>query len=493
MKQGFDSELYMQKQKEQILKRISQFGKLYLEFGGKLFDDLHAARVLPGFDKAAKIKLLTSLKDEAELIICISAGDIERNKIRADYGITYGTEVARMIDNISNQGISINSVVITMFEDQQSAIAYKSKLENRGIKVFLHRKTKGYPHDVDTIVSDSGYGANPYIPTTKPLVVVSAPGPGSGKLATCLSQVYHENKRGVNASYAKFETFPIWNLPLLHPVNLAYEAATADLLDVNQIDTFHYDAYGIMAVNYNRDLEAFPVLKAILTKISNSNVVYKSPTDMGVNMAGYCIYDDDAVCEAAKQEIIRRYLKGLVDFKNGLANEKTVLRLEFLMSKLSLKVEDRVVVTAAREKESKTGKPSMAIELDDGTIIRGKGSDNMSASAACVFNAVKVLADIPKSVKLISPDIIAPINRLKKNILKDKDKALNLEEALLALTICANADPTAKLALKQLNSLNNLQAHSTCILKEADEEALRKLGINLTSDPKFSSNDLYSD
>lgn len=493
MKQGFDSELYMQKQKEQILKRISQFGKLYLEFGGKLFDDLHAARVLPGFDKAAKIKLLTSLKDEAELIICISAGDIERNKIRADYGITYGTEVARMIDNISNQGISINSVVITMFEDQQSAIAYKSKLENRGIKVFLHRKTKGYPHDVDTIVSDSGYGANPYIPTTKPLVVVSAPGPGSGKLATCLSQVYHENKRGVNASYAKFETFPIWNLPLLHPVNLAYEAATADLLDVNQIDTFHYDAYGIMAVNYNRDLEAFPVLKAILTKISSSNVVYKSPTDMGVNMAGYCIYDDDAVCEAAKQEIIRRYLKGLVDFKNGLANEKTVLRLEFLMSKLSLKVEDRVVVTAAREKESKTGKPSMAIELDDGRIIRGKGSDNMSASAACVFNAVKVLADIPKSVKLISPDIITPINRLKKNILKDKDKALNLEEALLALTICANADPTAKLALKQLNSLNNLQAHSTCILKEADEEALRKLGINLTSDPKFSSNDLYSD
>lgn len=492
MKQGFDSELYMQKQKEQILKRISQFGKLYLEFGGKLFDDLHAARVLPGFDKAAKIKLLTSLKDEAELIICISAGDIERNKIRADYGITYGTEVARMIDNISNQGISINSVVITMFEDQQSAIAYKSKLENRGIKVFLHRKTKGYPHDVDTIVSDSGYGANPYIPTTKPLVVVSAPGPGSGKLATCLSQVYHENKRGVNASYAKFETFPIWNLPLLHPVNLAYEAATADLLDVNQIDTFHYDAYGIMAVNYNRDLEAFPVLKAILTKISSSNVVYKSPTDMGVNMAGYCIYDDDAVCEAAKQEIIRRYLKGLVDFKNGLANEKTVLRLEFLMSKLSLKVEDRVVVTAAREKEAKTGKPSMAIELDDGRIIRGKGSDNMSASAACVFNAVKVLADIPKSVKLISPDIIAPINRLKKNILKDKDKALNLEEALLALTICANADPTAKLALKQLNSLNNLQAHSTCILKEADEEALRKLGINLTSDPKFSSNDLYS-
>ena len=398
-----------------------------------------------------------------------------------------------MIDNISNQGISINSVVITMFEDQQSAIAYKSKLENRGIKVFLHRKTKGYPHDVDTIVSDSGYGANPYIPTTKPLVVVSAPGPGSGKLATCLSQVYHENKRGVNASYAKFETFPIWNLPLLHPVNLAYEAATADLLDVNQIDTFHYDAYGIMAVNYNRDLEAFPVLKAILTKISSSNVVYKSPTDMGVNMAGYCIYDDDAVCEAAKQEIIRRYLKGLVDFKNGLANEKTVLRLEFLMSKLSLKVEDRVVVTAAREKEAKTGKPSMAIELDDGRIIRGKGSDNMSASAACVFNAVKVLADIPKSVKLISPDIIAPINRLKKNILKDKDKALNLEEALLALTICANADPTAKLALKQLNSLNNLQAHSTCILKEADEEALRKLGINLTSDPKFSSNDLYSD
>ncbi|MCI5819093.1 MAG: DUF1846 domain-containing protein [Acidaminococcus sp.] len=490
MKNGFDSEMYMQKQKEQILKRISQFGKLYLEFGGKLFDDLHAARVLPGFDKAAKIKLLTSLKDESELIICISAGDIERNKIRADYGITYGTEVARMIDNISKLGISINSVVITMFENQQAAIAYKNKLENRGIKVFLHRKTEGYPHDVDTIVSDNGYGANPYIPTTKPLVVVSAPGPGSGKLATCLSQVYHENKRGVGASYAKFETFPIWNIPLLHPVNLAYEAATADLQDINKVDTFHFDAYGKMAVNYNRDIEAFPVVKAILNKISPDSDIYKSPTDMGVNMAGYCIYDDEAVQFAAKQEIIRRYLKGWVDFKNGLADEKTIHRLEFLMSKLSLKVEDRAVVVAAREKEEKTGKGAMAIELPDGRMIRGKGSDNMCAAASCVFNAVKVLADIPKSEKLISPEVIAPINKLKKNTLKDKDKALNLEEALLALAICASSDETAKKALEQLKNLNGCQAHSTFILKEVDEEALRKLEINVTSDAKFLSNDL---
>ncbi|MGN1096574.1 MAG: DUF1846 domain-containing protein, partial [Christensenellales bacterium] len=324
----------------------------------------------------------------------------------------------------------------------------------------------------------------------KPLVVVSAPGPGSGKLATCLSQVYHENKRGNNASYAKFETFPIWNIPLLHPVNLAYEAATADLQDINKVDTFHYDAYGTMAVNYNRDIEAFPVVKAILSKISNDSDIYKSPTDMGVNMAGYCIYDDEAVQFAAKQEIIRRYLKGCCDFKNGLADEKTIHRLEFLMSKLSLKPEDRAVVVAAREKGEKSEKGAMAIELPDGKMIRGKGSDNMCASASCVFNAVKVLADIPKSVKLISPEIIAPINKLKKNTLKDKDKALNLEEALLALAICATSDETASKALSQLKYLDGCQAHSTYILKEVDEEALRKLGINLTSDPNFLSNDL---
>ena len=491
---GFDNKKYLEMQSAKILERIAMFGdKLYLEFGGKLFDDFHASRVLPGFEPDSKIKMLSQLKDEAEILIVINANDIEKNKTRSDLGITYDSDVLRLIDVFRGKGFYVGSVVLTRYAAQPSAEAFRKRLEILGIKVYRHYPIDGYPSDPEKIVSEEGYGKNEHIVTTRPLVVVTAPGPGSGKMATCLSQLYHENKRGVKAGYAKYETFPIWNLPLLHPVNLAYEAATADLLDVNQIDTFHYDAYGTIAVNYNRDLEAFPVLKAILTKISKSNVIYKSPTDMGVNMAGYCIYDDEAVCEAAKQEIIRRYLKGLVDFKNGLANEKTILRLEFLMSKLSLKVEDRVVVTAAREKESKTGKPSMAIELDDGRIIRGKGSDNMSASAACVFNAVKVLADIPKSVKLISPDIIAPINRLKKNILKDKDKALNLEEALLALTICANADPTAKLALKQLNSLNNLQAHSTCILKETDEEALRKLGINLTSDPKFSSNDLYCD
>lgn len=483
----------MQKQTEQILKRISMFGKLYLEFGGKLFDDLHAERVLPGFDRAAKIKLLTALKEQAELIICISAADIERNKIRADYGITYGSEVARLIDNISALGISINSVVITMFEDQHAAITYKRKLENRGIKVYLHRKTKGYPYDIDTIVSDDGYGANPYIETTKPLVVVSGPGPGSGKLATCLAQLYHESKRGVSAGYAKFELFPVWNLPLMHPVNLAYEAATADLQDMNKVDTFHYDAYGKMAVNYNRDIEVFPVVKAILTKISKASVNYQSPTDMGVNMAGFCIYDDEAVCNAAKQEIIRRYLRALCDYKNGQADSKTVSRLEFLMSKIGLKPEDRSVVVAAREKSERSSAAAMAIELGDGRVIRGKGSDRMSATAACIFNAVKVLADIPKNVNLIRPEVIKPITKFKLNVLHEKDKALTLEEALLALNVCQTEDENAKRACMQLEKLKGLEAHSTYMLKSNDEEMLRKLGINVTSDPVFLSNNLYDE
>lgn len=490
---GFDSEMYMRKQSEQILERISKFDKLYLEFGGKLFDDLHAARVLPGFDKAAKIKLLQKLRDKAELIICINAGDIEKNKVRADYGITYGSEVERMIDNISGMGIFINCVVITMYCDQQAALAYKYKLENRGIKVYLHRPTKGYPHEIDTIVSDEGYGANPYITTSRPLMVATAPGPGSGKLATCLSQLYHEYKRGIKAGYAKFETFPIWNLPLGHAVNVAYEAATADLKDVNKVDNFHLEAYGKMAVNYNRDIDVFPVVRSILTKISGSELVYRSPTDMGVNMAGYCIVDDDACVEASKQEVIRRYFKALVDYKNGTAKPSTVHRLEFLMSGLGISPADRKVVAAARAKsDCNGGRGAVAIELDDGRIVTGKNTEMMSASAACVFNAVKVLAGIDDGVKLISPYVIGPILDLKTKILNERENPLTLDEALIALSICAATDANAARATEKLSELSGMEAHSSHMLLKADENPFRKLGVNLTCDPEFLDNHLYN-
>lgn len=494
MKIGFDSEMYMQKQSEQIVERIGAFDKLYLEFGGKLFDDLHAARVLPGFDKAAKIKLLQRLKDKAELIICINASDIERNKIRADYGITYGSEVERMIDNISALGIYINCVVITMFSDQQAVTAYKHKLENRNVKVYVHRPTKGYPHEIDTIVSDEGYGANPYVETSKPLVVLTAPGPGSGKLATCLSQLYHENKRGVKAGYAKFETFPIWNLPLNHPVNVAYEAATADLKDVNKVDNFHLEAYGKMAVNYNRDIDVFPVVRSILTKISGEECIYRSPTDMGVNMAGYCFVDDGACVEASKQEVIRRYYKALCDFKNGSAKPSTIERLEILMSRLEISPADRRVVEAARSKSAANGEcGAVAIELPDGRLVTGKNSDRMSASAACVFNAVKELGEIDDNVKLISPYVIGPILDLKTKILKEHNNTLTLEEALLALSICAATDLTAAKAIDNLPKLDGCEAHSTHMLYKADENPFRKLGINLTCEPEFLDKNLFID
>lgn len=489
---GFDSEMYMQKQSAHILERIEKFDKLYLEFGGKLFDDLHASRVLPGFDKGAKIKLLQKLKDKAEVIICINANAIERNKMRADYGITYGSEVERMIDNISNMGIFINCVVITMFCDQQGAIAYKQKLENRGVKVYIHRPTKGYPHEIDTIVSDEGYGANPYIQTTRPLVVLTAPGPGSGKLATCLSQLYHEYKHGVEAGYAKFETFPIWNLPLNHPVNVAYEAATADLKDVNKVDDFHLEAYGKITVNYNRDIEVFPVVRSILTKITGKECIYKSPTDMGVNMAGYCIVDDEACQEASKQEVIRRYFKALCDQKLGCANEETVSRLEFLMSRLGIGVGDRKVVDAANRRNEKNGdKGAVALELPDGRIVTGKGSDRMSASAACVFNAVKMIAEIRDGQKLISPYVIGPILDLKSQILHEQNATLNLDEALLALSICAASDATAATAMEHLQALDGCEAHSTHILYKADENPFRKLGIRLTCSPRFLDDTLF--
>ncbi len=492
VKTGFDSEMYMRKQSEQILKRIERFDKLYLEFGGKLFDDLHAARVLPGFDKAAKIKLLHKLRDKAELIICINAGAIEQNKMRADFGITYGSEVERMIDNISGMGIYINCVVITMFTDQQGALAFKKKLENRGVKVYIHRPTKGYPHDIDAIVSDEGYGANPYIETSRPLVVLTAPGPGSGKLATCLSQLYHENKRGVKAGYAKFETFPIWNLPLNHPVNVAYEAATADLQDVNKVDNFHLDAYGEITVNYNRDIEVFPVVSSILTRITGKECIYKSPTDMGVNMAGYCIVDDEVCCEAAKQEVLRRYFKARCDFLRGAATQETVSRLEFLMSRLGIKEADRPVVEAAKRKSDQNGGAgAIAIELPDGKIVTGKNSDRMSAAAACIFNSVKALAGINDRLKLISPYVIGPILDLKTKILKEKSNKLTLEEALLALSICAATDANAASAIEQLSVLRGLEAHSTHMLGKADEAPLRQLGINLSCSPEFLSGDLF--
>ncbi len=489
---GFDGKMYMEKQSEHILERISMFDKLYLEFGGKLFDDLHASRVLPGFDKSAKIKLLQKLRDKAELIVCINANAIERNKMRADYGITYGSEVERMIDNISAMGIYINCVVITMFTDQQGAIAYKQKLENRGVKVYVHRPTKGYPHEIDTIVSDDGYGANPYIETTRPLVVLTAPGPGSGKLATCLSQLYHENKRGVKAGYAKFETFPIWNLPLNHPVNVAYEAATADLKDVNKVDNFHLEAYGKVTVNYNRDIEVFPVVSSILAKITGKECIYKSPTDMGVNMAGYCIVDDEACREASKTEIIRRYFKALCDLKTGTGSEDVVSRLEFLMSRLSINPSDRKIIEIARKKSADNGDcGAVALELPDGRIVTGKNTERMSASAACVFNAVKMLAGISDSQKLISPYVIGPIIDLKTKMLKEHNDTLTLEEALLALSICAASDATACSAMEQLCKLDGCDAHSTHMLFKADENPFRKLGVRLSCEPEFLDNTLF--
>ena len=489
---GFDHDLYMQKQSEKILKRINRFDKLYLEFGGKLFDDLHAMRVLPGFDKGAKIKLLQNLKDEAEIIICINANDIEKNKIRADYGITYGSEVERMIDNISDMGIYINCVVITMFQDQPAVTAFRYKLEHRGVKVYLHRPIKGYPDDIDVVVSDEGYGANSYIETSRRLVVCTAPGGGSGKLATCLSQLYHEHKRGVKSGYAKFETFPVWNLPLSHPVNVAYESATADLNDENKIDHYHLESYGVQSVTYNRDVEVFPILKEILAKISGGEIIYKSPTDMGVNMIKDCITDDEACIEAAKQEVLRRYYKARCDFKNGLGTKATIERHRALMARLQVSASDRRVIEYALDKNEKTdGKGAVAIELPDGQIVTGRNTKLMSATAAAVFNAVKTLAKIDDDIDLISPVVIEPIIALKTNVLKEKHTPLSLEEALLALSVCAATNPLAANAVKKLEMLNGCEVHSSHMLFKADENPIRKLGMYLTCEPAFLDNDLF--
>ncbi|MBR0277280.1 MAG: DUF1846 domain-containing protein, partial [Clostridia bacterium] len=460
-RKGFDNEKYLKMQSQYIEERISKFGnKLYLELGGKLFDDFHASRVLPGFQPDSKIKMLLHLKDELEIIIAINSKDIVKNKIRGDYNISYDMDVLRLIDAFRTIGLYVGSVVITQYGGQPSVDNYKKRLENLGMNVFLHYPIEGYPANIDLIVSDDGYGKNEYITTTRPLVVVTAPGPGSGKMATCLSQLYHENKRGIKAGYAKFETFPIWNLPLKHPVNLAYEAATADLNDINMIDPFHLEAYGESTVNYNRDIEVFPVLNAIFEKILGESP-YKSPTDMGVNMAGNCIIDDDIVSDASRNEIIRRYYHTLKDAKKGIVNMDAVYKIELIMKQAEITNEDRAVVKPALKKAEITGLPATAIQLSDGKIVTGKTSDLLGASAAAILNALKYLADIDDDVYLISPEVIEPIQNLKTNILGNHNPRLHIDETLIALAMSATPDETAKRAFDKLSELRGLEAHSS--------------------------------
>ena len=497
MKIGFDHNKYLEEQSKYILERVNNYDKLYLEFGGKLMFDLHAKRVLPGFDENAKIKVLHKLKDKLEVVICVYAGDIERNKIRGDFGITYDMEVFRLIDDLREHELQVNSVVITRYNDQPATTLFINKLERRGIKVYKHRATKGYPTDVDVIVSDEGYGQNPYVETTKPIVVVTAPGPGSGKLATCLSQLYHEYKRGNAAGYSKFETFPVWNVPLKHPLNIAYEAATVDLQDVNMIDPFHLEAYGETAINYSRDLEAFPLLKRTIEKITGKESVYKSPTDMGVNRVGFGIVDDEVVKEASKQEIIRRYFKTGCEYKKGYVDYETFKRTRIIMDALELKEEDRKVVGVARKKleeiKSKQTEPASAIafELPDGTMITGKGSPLMDAASAAILNAVKYFAGINDEILLISPVVLEPILNLKDKTLQSKNIALNCEEILMALSICAATNPMAQVAVNKLTMLKGTQAHCTNIVGKTNEQTLRKLGIDLTCDQVFPTENLY--
>ncbi len=499
MKIGFDHKKYLEEQSKYILERVNNYDKLYLEFGGKLMFDMHAKRVLPGFDENAKIKLLQKLKENAEIIICVYAGDIERNKIRGDFGITYDMDVLRLIDDLRAYGLDVNSVVITRYEGQPSTTVFINKLERRGIKVYKHEATKGYPTDVDTIVSDEGYGKNPYIETTKPIVVVTAPGPGSGKLATCLSQLYHEHKRGNVAGYSKFETFPVWNVPLKHPLNIAYEAATVDLKDVNMIDPFHMEAYGKMAVNYNRDVETFPVLKRIIEKITGEESVYQSPTDMGVNRVGFGITDDEVVKEASRQEIIRRYFKTSCEYKKGYVDKETFQRSKLIMEELNLKENNRIVVEPARvyakELNENSEKSELctvtALELEDGTILTGKSSELMDASAAVIINAIKYLAGIADGIYLLSPVVLEPIQKLKEKTFGDKRTALSGEEILIALSICAATNPMAEVAMSKLPLLKGCQAHSTTILSSNDEQTFRKLGIDITCDAEYQSESLF--
>ena len=480
---GFDNEKYVKLQIETIKERIKKFDKLYLEFGGKLFDDYHAKRILPGFELDSKIRLLIELKDQAEIIFCINAKDIEKKKIRADYGISYDNEVIRLVSIFKKLGISVNSVVITLYKGQPSALKFKEKLESMGVKTYIHTPTKGYPTDVDTIVSEEGYGANPYIETTKPLVVVNAPGPCSGKLATCLSQLYHEHKKGVKAGYAKFETFPVWNLPLKHPVNIAYEAATADLKDKNMIDSFHLEKYGISAVNYNRDLEIFPVLKDILNKITGEDIYY-SPTDMGVNSIGKCIIDDDVVRIAAKKEVLRRYYRSMVDYMCNDTEEEIPERIKLLVNELGIDDSILPIIDKARKKEKKKKAPAMAIELQNGKIITGRQTKLLTPAASLVLNSIKELADIPDEINLLAPNVLKPILKLKES-LSNASTLLNLNDVLIALSICSVTNPTVNKAIKCLSKLKFCDAYATYILDKADGDALRSLLINTICEPKF--------
>ena len=491
-KKGFSNELYVEKQAHEIKERIAKFdGKLYLEFGGKLFDDFHASRVLPGFEPDAKIKLLQALSEDTEIIFCISADDIEKTKVRADLGISYDMDILRLTDEFKEMGISVNGVVLTRYNHQAAADNFIAKLSNLGIKSYKHYSIPNYPRDVKTIVSDEGYGKNDFVETTKPLVVITAPGPGSGKLAVCLSQVYHEHKRGRFAGYAKFETFPVWNLPLKHPVNLAYEAATADLMDVNMIDPFHLEAYGKTTVNYNRDVEAFPIVKTILKNITGDENFYRSPTDMGVNMVGNAIIDDEACRYASQQEIIYRYYTALCDHKLGKVGQNQVDKLESLLNQLNLTPFDRPCVTPANEKAHESGRRSVAYELQDGTIITGKASDVMSATSAATINALKHLAGINDAIHLIPAAVLVPILDLKRNVLGSKASALKLDDVLLALTVASNTNPTVQLALAQLPKLRGADMHSSVMLRTGDASTLKKLGIRTTCNDIFPENSTY--
>ncbi len=491
MKKAFDNDKYISMQSEKIRERIGKFGgKLYMEFGGKLFDDYHASRVLPGFQPDSKIRMLTQLKEDVEIVIVINSGDIEKNKVRGDLGITYDMDVLRLIDAFHDYGLYVGSVVLTRYDGTDTVIQYQKKLESLGLKVYKHYSIPGYPSNIPLIISDEGYGKNEYIETKHSLIVVTAPGPGSGKMAVCLSQLYHENRHGVKAGYAKFETFPIWNIPLQHPVNLAYEAATVDLADMNMIDPYHLEAYGETTVNYNRDVAVFPVLNAMFKEIYGDSP-YKSPTDMGVNMAGNCIVDDEAARTAGKQEIIRRYYKELCEKRKGGSSQDRIELLELLMQKAGCSVQDRPIVAAANLKAELTGSPAAAIELPDGQIITGKTSALMGATSAMVLNALKAMAGVPDEAQLIAPSIIEPIQNLKVQQLGGHNPHLHVGEILIALTICAASDPSAKAALDQLDKLRGLEVHSTVILSPVDENTFHKLGVNLTCEAKYQTKKLY--
>jgi len=498
---GFDNDKYLKEQSEAILERVKKFNnKLYLEFGGKLLFDYHASRVLPGFDPNVKMRLLSGLKDKIDILLCIYSGDIERKKIRADFGITYDADALKLIDDLRDWDLDVLGVVITRYEDKPATVIFKNKLERAGVKVYKHYFTKGYPTDVDVIVSDAGYGVNDYIETKNQLVIVTGPGPGSGKLATCLSQLYHDHKHGIISGYAKFETFPIWNMPIMHPVNIAYESATADLNDKNMIDYFHLEAYNESAVNYNRDMEAFPVLKQILKKISGEDTIYKSPTDMGVNRAGYGIINDEIVKEASRQEIIRRHFRYSCEYAMGFTSYDTVERNILLMKELNIVPEHRTVVLPARSAadeamQKQKGHKGLfcgaAMQLKDGTVITGKNSPLMHAASSLILNAIKHIAGIPDNIHLLPPNIITSIEKLKKEVFCSKNVSMDVEEILIALSISATSNTVAHAAMEKLKEFKNCEVHITHIPTPGDEAGLRKLGINLTSDPDFSSKNLF--